>query len=221
MTKVGLISDSGGFGKDGVAVIEGATADYGIEIVANETFNAGDTDMSAQLTKIKGTDAEAVVMWTAGSEAATILQNADQLQMDLPIYGSHGNARMELIDGAGEAAEGFIFPAGKVLLPEAYGEGTEGYEVATDFIDRYTAEFGEAPSTFAGHAYDAIHIIVEAAKTLDEDFTPEELRDAIEGTSGLVAIGGTFTFSAEDHNGLTEYDLVLYEVSGGEWMLVE
>ena len=72
VTKIGLIADSGGFGKDGVAVIEGATADYGIEIVANETFNPGDTDMSAQLTKIKGTDAEAVVMWTAGSEAAII-----------------------------------------------------------------------------------------------------------------------------------------------------
>jgi branched-chain amino acid transport system substrate-binding protein len=221
VTKVALISDSGGFGKDGVAVIEGATADYGIEIVANETFNPGDTDMSAQLTKIKGTDAEALVMWSAGAEAATVLQNADQLQLGMPIYGSHGNARMELIDGAGEAAEGFIFPAGKILLPEAYGEGTEGYDVATDFIDRYTEEFGEAPNTFAGHAYDAIHIIAEAMMTLDEDFTPEELRDAIEGTSGLVAIGGTFTFSPDDHNGLTESDLVLYEVSGGEWVLVE
>jgi branched-chain amino acid transport system substrate-binding protein len=58
-------------------------------------------------------------------------------------------------------------------------------------------------------------------KTLDEDFTPEELRDAIEGTSGLVAVGGTFTFSPTDHNGLTEDDLVLYLVEGGEWVLVE
>jgi branched-chain amino acid transport system substrate-binding protein len=58
-------------------------------------------------------------------------------------------------------------------------------------------------------------------KTLDEEFTAAELRDAIEATNGLVAVGGTFTFSPEDHNGMTEDDLVLYEVTGGEWTLVE
>ena len=221
ITKIGVIADSGGFGKDGVANIEGMVGDYGITIVANETFNPGDTDMTAQLTKIKATDAEATVMWTAGSEAAIIASNAEQLQMGIPLYGSHGNARQEFIDGAGAGAEGFMFPAGKVLLPEAYGEGTEGFEVATDFVDRYTDEFGAAPSTFAGHAYDALYLIVEAAKTLDEGFTSAELRDAIEATDAFVGIGGTFSFSAEDHNGLTADDLVLYKVENGEWVLVE
>lgn len=221
ITKIGVIADSGGFGKDGVANIEGAVGDYGITIVANETFNPGDTDMTAQLTKIKGTDAEAVVMWSAGGGAAIVASNAEQLQMSIPLYGSHGNARMEFIDGAGAGAEGFMFPAGKILLPEAYGEGTEGYEVATDFIARYTEEFGAAPSTFAGHAYDALYLIVEAARTLDEGFTPAELRDAIEATDSFVGIGGTFTFSTDDHNGLTEDDLVLYKVENGKWVLVE
>jgi len=221
VTKIGLISDSGGFGKDGIANIEGMVGEYGIEIVANETFNAGDTDMTAQLTKVKGSDAEALVMWTAGSEAAIVLQNADQLQMGIPVYGSHGNARIELVEGAGEAAEGFVFPAGKILMPEAYGEGTDGFEVATSFVDDYTEAYGEAPSTFAGHAYDGLYLVVEAMKTLDEGFTSEDLRDAIEATSGFVGIGGTFSFSAEDHNGLVENDLVLYKVVGGEWTLVE
>ncbi len=69
------------------------------------------------------------------------------------------------------------FAAGKVLIPEAYGEGTEAYTVATDFVDRYTAAYGQAPSTFAGHAYDDLYLVVEAARRIDGDITPEALRD--------------------------------------------
>ena len=164
ITKIGLISDSGGFGKDGAAVMAAEAPKAGVTIVANETFNPGDTDMTAQLTKIKNSDAQAIVMWTAGSEAATIAKNAKDLGIDLPIYGSHGIARQEFINGAGDAAENVKFAAGKILMPELYGEGTEEYKVATDFVDRYKAAYGEAPSTFAGHAYDALYLIAEAAQ---------------------------------------------------------
>ena len=217
ITKVGLISDSGGFGKDGQAVLTADAPEYGVTIVDDETFNPGDTDMTAQLTKIKNSDAQAIVMWTAGAEAATIAKNARDLGIELPIYASHGIARREFIEGAGDAAEGIKLAAGKILLPEAYGEGTEAYTVATDFIDRYEKAYGEAPSTFAGYAYDALHLTVDAAKRVQGDLTPEALRDEIERTSGFVGTGGTFTFSAEDHNGLTADDLTMYEIVNGDW----
>ena len=217
VTKIALISDSGGFGKDGQAVIAAEAPRAGIEIVADESFNPGDTDMSAQLTKMKNSDAEAIVIWTAGSEAALIAKNAKDLAIDLPIYGSHGIARKEFITGAGDSANGVKFAAGKVLMPEAYGEGTDAYVTATDFIDRYTKAYGAAPSTFAGHAYDALYLITEALKRIDGDLTPEALRNEIEKTSGFTGIGGTFTFSAEDHNGLSASDLTMYEISNGEW----
>jgi branched-chain amino acid transport system substrate-binding protein len=196
-------------------------ADYDIEVVAEETFEPTDTDMTAQLTAIKGSDAEAVVLWSAGSAAAIVAQNMDALEMGIPLFGSHGNARKEFIDGAGEAAEGFKFAAGKILIPESYGEGSEGYEVATDFINDYTAEYGVEPNTFAGHAYDALMITVEAMMRLDGEFTPSELRDEIENTTSFVGIGGTFTFSDTDHNGMTVDDIVMYEVQDGDWVLAE
>ena len=220
-TKIGLISDTGGFGADGKAVIEKMAPDLGVTIVSDQTFNPGDTDMTAQLTKIKNSDAEAIVMWTAGSEAAIIAKNVKDLGIDLPLFGSHGIARREFIDGAGDAAEGVRFAAGKVLIPESYGLGTPAYKVATDFIDRYTAAYGDAPSTFAGHAFDALHLIVQAAKRIDGDITPSALRDQIEATSGFVGIGGTFTFSPEDHNGMTVDDLNMYLISGGDWTLAK
>lgn len=221
ITKIGLISDSGGFGKDGEAVIKVDAPKAGIEVVADQTFNPGDTDMTAQLTKIKNSDAQAIVIWTAGKEAAIIAKNTKDLGIELPIYGSHGIARREFIEGAGDAAEGVKFAAGKILIPEAYGKGSAAFTVATEFVDRYQAAYGEAPSTFAGHAYDALYLIVEAAQRIDGDVTPTALRDEIENTAAFVGIGGTFNMSAEDHNGLTENDLTMYEISNGDWKLVQ
>jgi branched-chain amino acid transport system substrate-binding protein len=219
--KIGVISDTGGFGTDGLAVLEAKAPEAGIEIVSSQTFNPGDTDMTAQLTKIKNSGADAIVMWTAGAEAAIIAKEVKDLGIDLPLIGSHGIARQEFITGAGDAAEGVKFAAGKVLVPEAYGQETEAYKVATEFIDQYKTTYGEAPSTFAGHAYDAFYIIANAAKQVGGDLTPAALRDQIEQTSGFVGIGGTFSYSPTDHNGMTSNDLIMYEIKGGTWTLVQ
>ncbi|HET6350882.1 MAG TPA: ABC transporter substrate-binding protein [Coriobacteriia bacterium] len=219
--KVALISDTGGFGKDGRAVFTEAAKKAGLEIVSDQTFNPNDADMSAQLTNIKKSGAEAIVIWNAGKEASTVVKNAKDLGIELPLYGSHGNARKEFVEGAGDAAEGFRFAAGKILMPEAYGKDSEAYKVGTDFVSRYQTEFGAPPSTFAGHAYDALYIVVDAAKRVKGDVTPESLSAEIAKTSGLVGIGGTFTFSETDHNGLTANDLTLYEVKDGNWSIVQ
>jgi branched-chain amino acid transport system substrate-binding protein len=221
ITRIGLITDAGGFGKDGQAVIKAMAPKDGIKIVADETFNPGDADMTAQLTKIKQSDAQAIVMWTAGAEAATIAKNAQDLAIDLPIYGSHGNARVEFIKGAGTAAEGIMVPAGALLDPTAYGTDTEAYKVTTAFIDSYKAAYNEDPNNFGGYAYDALYLVVNAAKGITGDLTPAALRDAIEKTTGYVGIGGTYTMSATDHNGLTEKDLIMYEIKDGAFTVAK
>jgi len=219
--KVAMIGDSGGFGKDGMAVFKANFANYGMTLVSEQTFNAGDTDMTAQMTKIKAANPDVVVLVSAGKEASTIAKEHQTLGIKAPLVGTHGNARQQFIDGAGSAANGFTFAAGKILIPSSYGTGTPELATAEDFIARFTAATGKAPDTFAGHAYDAINIIAAAAKSLPGDFTPAALRDAIEKTAGLVGIGGTFTFSPTDHNGMTEKDLVIYVVKDGKWQLAQ
>ncbi len=215
--KIALIGDSGGFGKDGIASFKANAPKYGMTVVAEQSFNIGDTDMSAQLTKIKAANPGAIVLVSAGKEAAIVAKNKQTLGIAAPLYGTHGNARQQFITGAGSAAEGFKFAAGKILLPQAYGQGTEPYTVAQDFITRFKAATGNNPDTFAGHAYDAINIIAAAAKNVQGDLTPAALRDQIEKTAGLVGIGGTFTYSPSDHSGLTAKDLVMYEIKDGKW----
>ena len=221
-TKVGLITEDTGFGKDGKALVNELAADYGFTIVSDQVFKPTDTDMTGQLTVIKGAGADVVVMWSSVAASSIVPKNMQQLGMTIPLVGSHGIARQEFIDSAGDAAEGTVIFAGKILVPEAYGVGSEAHQVATDFIARYEETYGEPPTnTFAGHAYDGLYLVVEAMKRLDEGFAPADLRDEIEATDGFVGIGGTFTFSETDHNGMTEDDLVGYSARGGAWTLLE
>ncbi|PKQ38770.1 MAG: ABC transporter substrate-binding protein [Actinobacteria bacterium HGW-Actinobacteria-1] len=219
LVNVAVISDTGGYGKDGHDLILKDADTAGVKIVADETFNPGDTDMTAQLTKIKAASPDVVLMWNAGKEAAIVAKNIKQLGMSVPLVGSPGNGRREFIEGAGDAAEGFRFAAGKILVPEAYGEGTPAFEVAQKFIADYSFAYGVAPDIFAGHAFDAFLVVTDALKRVEGEATPASLRDAIEATDGLVGVGGTFAYSPEDHNGLTEEELVFYRVDGATWVL--
>ncbi len=217
-TKIGLISDSGGYGKDGRDVILKTAPTLGIEVVSDQTFNAGDTDMSAQLTNISKAGVQAILMWTAGKEAVTIAKNKEQLGITLPWYGGSGQARKEFPTGAGAAAEGFVFGTGKSLVPSTWGQDSDEYTVVSAFAGNYKAAYGEDPDIFAGHAFDAMNILQDALKRAGADADGEKLNTAIEATKDLIGFGGNYTFSATDHNGLTEGDLTLYKIEGGTWV---
>lgn len=221
LTKVGLVTEDTGFGKDGRAFLVERAAEYDLTIVSDQVFKPADTDMTGQLTVIKAAGADVVLMWSSVSASSIVPKNMAQLNMEIPLVCGHGVARQEFIDGAGEAGEGVIAFAGKVLAPEAYGVGSEEYEIATSFVERYTDEYGMAPDHYAGHAYDGLYLIVEAMKRLGEVFTPADLRDEIEKTDGMPGIGGIFTFSPTDHNGLKASDIVRYRIEGSRWVLDE
>lgn len=221
LTKIGLITEDTGFGKDGRELVNEKVAEYGLAVVSDQVFKPTDTDMTGQLTVVKSSGADVVLMWSSVSASSIVPKNMGQLNFDVPLVCGNGVAKQEFLDGAGGAGEGVVAFAGKVLAPESYGVGSEAYEVATGFVERYTEEYGVAPDHFAGHAYDGLYLVVEAMKRLDEGFTPMDLRDEIEKTSGLPGIGGTFTFSATDHNGMTSNDIVMYRIEDGQWVLAE
>lgn len=219
-SKIAVLSDSGGYGKDGLAVIEKEAASAGLEVVVSKTFNPGDTDFSAQLTLVKNSGADAVLLWTAGKEGAAIVKAGAGMGIKLPWYGGSGQAKVEFPQGAGEAAEGFVFCTGKSLIPENWGTDSDEYEVVNGFAERYRAAYGEDPDIFAGHAFDALNIIVDAIGRTDGEITSDKLRDSIEGTKDLIGYGGTYTYSAKDHNGLGEDDLAVYTIENGVWKAV-
>ena len=213
--KIALLHDQNAFGTGGADELQQDCDDYGIEIVSRESYGSTDTDMTAQLTKIKETPAEAIVVWGTNPGPASIAKNMQQLGMNIPYVGSHGIANMKFIELAGDAADGVVFPAGRMLLPESIEEGSEWRTAVDDFITEYKNKFQVEPDTFAGHGYDAGLIITDAMKEAGND--PLKLRDQIEMTKGLAGIGGVFTYSPTDHDGLNVSDLIMIRIENGKW----
>ena len=92
---------------------------YGIEIVAEETYGPRDSDMTAQLTNLKGAPGiQALVNPGMGQGPAIVTRNVRQLGITLPLYQSHGVASKSFIELAGEAADGVRLPAAAILVAD-------------------------------------------------------------------------------------------------------
>jgi branched-chain amino acid transport system substrate-binding protein len=218
--KTALLYDTNPFGTDGKNVVEAEAPDFGLEVVVSEGYQTDESEegMDTHLTNIMTYDPEVVVVWGTNPGPAKIAKRMRDKGIDLPYVGSHGIANQAFIELAGEAANGVVFPAGKMLIYEQVLEpGTEEYDFIKDFSDAYFEEYGEQINTFAGHGWDAILIITEALKRAGVGATPAELRDEIEATEGLVGTAGIFTYTVEDHNGLTPDDLTMVEIVESKW----
>ncbi|MDF1527488.1 MAG: ABC transporter substrate-binding protein [Sedimenticola sp.] len=219
ISKVALISGSGGFGKSGRNESLAMAASYDIEIVADEQYGAKDTDMTAQLAKIRDTDAQAILNFGFGSGPAIVTKNVRQLGITLPLYQSHGVASKKFIELAGEAAEGVRLPAAALLVADLLPESDPQRPVLLGYKNLYEGKYGDV-STFGGHAYDGLMIALEAidrANSTDK----AKVRDEIEKTKGFPGTGGVFNMSASDHLGLGLDAFQMLEIKNGNWTIVK
>ncbi len=218
ITKVALISGDGGFGKSGRAQSLALAAEFGITIVADESYGRKDTDMTAQATKIRASDAQAILNFGFGSGPAIVTKNIRQLGIKLPLYQSHGVASKKFIELAGAAAEGVRLPASALLVADILEDSDQQKSVLVAYKKAYEAKHGPV-STFGGHAYDGLMIALEAidrANSTDKT----AVRDQIRATANFVGTGGIFTMSKDDHLGLGLDAFRMLEIRNGDWTLV-
>jgi branched-chain amino acid transport system substrate-binding protein len=221
LSRVGMISGTDGFGQSMrtqcLRVAQGA----GIQIVADEQYGPRDSDMTPQLTRIRGAaGVEAVVNAGFGQGPAIVTRGYSQLGLRLPLYQSHGVASREFINLATPAAaEGIRMPTPALLIAEQLPESDPQRRVLVDYKTAYEREFNQPVSTFGGYALDGLMILVEAIRRANStDGT--RLRDAIRQTRGYVATSGVFNMSATDHMGLDLSAFRMVEIRGGEFRLI-
>ncbi|MBN2719656.1 MAG: ABC transporter substrate-binding protein, partial [Proteobacteria bacterium] len=181
-------------------------------------------DMSAQLTKIKGTDAQAIVCWGTNPGPAVIAKNRKQLGITIPLYNSHGVASPKFIELSGGATEGTFLPAGKLIVVDQLAANDPQKTLLAKYKADYENRFGAGTvNTFGGHAWDAFQLAVKAIENAEKagGATRATIRDELEKIQGFVGTGGVFNFSAEDHNGLTKDGFVMVEIKNGTWNLAE
>jgi branched-chain amino acid transport system substrate-binding protein len=180
-----------------------------------EEFEATVNDAKSMLTRVKKAKPQAIVVWGTAQESAVVTKNIREIGMDVPVIESHGIGTKEFIELAGDAANGVIFPAGKLLVVDGLDDSDPQKEVLQKFKEDYEAKYNKAASTFGGHAYDAVWMLVNALKEAGAD--QEKLRDALEKTENFVGISGVFNMKPDDHNGLTSDSLAMIEIKDGEW----
>jgi branched-chain amino acid transport system substrate-binding protein len=219
ITKIAIITVSNGYGDSGKEQLEAQAPDAGIEIVAKESFGEEDNDMTAQLTVIKGTDAEAIVCWGTNPGPAIVAKNLVQLGIEIPLLQSHGVASPKFIEYAGEAADGNILPTGKILVIDQLSLLDPQRKVLSEYKELYEGTFETDVSGFGGYAWDGMGIIADALKTSGADRAM--LRDAIENTKKYVGVSGVFNMSPEDHTGLTKDAFVMVIIENGNWKIIE
>ena len=220
ITKVALLSETSGFGQSGKKETEGVAAKYGITLVANETYGPKDTDMSPQLTKIKGAaGVQAVFVFGLGQGPAIVTKNYKQLSITLPLYHAHGIGSDEFIKLAGAAAEGIRLPSAALLVADKLAASDPQKPVVVAYSKAFQEKWKTEASAFGGYAYDGLMLAVEAIKRAGST-DKAKVRDAIEATKGYIGTGGVVNMSAKDHMGMELSAFRMLEIKNGDWTLV-
>ena len=216
--KLAILTVSDGYGQAGREVLKELIPAGGFELAADESYGPKDTDMTAQLTKIKGAAPDAVICWGTNPGPAVVAKNRVQLGMATPLYMSHGVASRKFIELAGEAAEGLFLPAGKLTVAAQLPDADPQKAPLLAYAKAYEERFKTPASAFGGYAYDGLMLVAEAIKA--GDAAPAAIRGNLEKINGFPGVAGVFRFSGEDHNGLDETAFVMVTIAGGDFRLL-
>ena len=219
LTKIGVLTSNTGFGQAGKAQLEKLAPAYGLTVVASEVYDKAATDLTAEVTKMKASGAQALVNWSIEPAQSIVLKNARQIGLTIPLFQSHGFGNVGYVKAAGAAAEGVIFPAGRLLVAESLPDSNPQKKLLVEYKRGYEARYKEDVSTFGGHAYDAFLMLQAGLK--GGGTNRQKARDAIESIHGMAGTAGVFNMSATDHCGLTPDAFEMLTVKDGRFQVLK
>ncbi|WP_269411698.1 ABC transporter substrate-binding protein [Lentibacillus daqui] len=193
------------FTKAGYDSMKEAAEDLDLDIVTTQTFQKGQSDYKAQLTKIKQLKPDIILCSALYNEGAVIMKQARSQGIDVPFVGGNGFNSPEVIDIAGDAGNGLI-----VATPWFTGKDDEKVQ---DFVKAYKDEYGDEPDQFAAQAYDGLYIIADALKNAGDD-DRDKLRDALAETKDINGVLGNISF---DEDGDVVMDPVVLTIKDGKF----
>jgi len=217
---IAIASGNDGFGKAGKDQLEKLAPAFGIKVAASETYDSKATDLSALVAKLKADPAiQAVINWSVVPAQAIIAKNMRQAGWQVPLFQSHGFGNLKYAEAAGAAAEGIIFPCGRLLVVDTLPANHPQKALLAQYKKEYEAKYKEDASAFGGYAFDAMNMVAAAVKKGGNDRA--KVRDAVEGLKNFAGISGMFSFTPQDHNGLTIDSFAMMTVKDGKFVLYQ
>ena len=215
--KIALLNSDTPFGTSGREQLEKNAGAYGVTLVMQQTFGNDDKDITPQLTKIRGSDAEATVVWATGPGLAIAVKNHRQLGIKTPVYLAHSANDFNFLRLAGEAANGVLISSSKIYVIDLLPAADPQKPVLQAFVRDYQAKYNKLPATFAGNGYDATMMIAEAIGKAGTNCA--KIRDAIEGLKNYVGVTAVYSYSPDDHFGAQASSVVMLTVKDGKFAL--
>ena len=197
--RIAILHDDGAYGSQGTLIVQGEAKTQGLDVADDEAFPIGASDVTAQLTKIKSSGADTIVIWTASPTAAIAVRQIRQLGIKMNVIGSTGIVSDNFLRLTGKDGEG--------VYADVDLNFTHPNQQQETFLRAYRSAYGARPSNFASFAWDAAHI---AALALDQShftFDGDTVSAALIALKPYAGTTGTYKFSDSDHNGLSLADV--------------
>lgn len=160
----------------------------GGSIVEEQSYSQGDTDFSAQLTAIRGSEAQGIFVPGYYAEVGAIARTAERLKVELPLLGGDGWDAPDLFKIGGDALNGSYFS--NHFAPDA------ATERAKKFVADFEKKYGKKPTGLAALGYDAANVMVDAIKRAPSS-DPKAIREALAQTKDFEGVTGKITINAE------------------------
>jgi len=201
-------------GMSGGGQLQALSGEYGIMVVAVEKFAAADTDMRPQLLRLSRSNAEAIAIVGASNPVGVIAKNAKEVNIKIPIIGSHGAVSNQFIKIAGDAAEGIYFIGPKSVA----GEYLDANDPFKKGYDKLMKDLNKEFDIFHGNGYDSIYLIAEVLKIAGPDADRNKVRDAFEKINNFTLVNATYTFKSDNHDGPQADSLIPLVVKYGKFI---
>jgi branched-chain amino acid transport system substrate-binding protein len=207
-TKVCTMWFNNKYGRMGIQEVRNIARRLGHPVLYDLSFNSGDKDFTTQLSKVKESGAEALVLWGLYKEIAAIVKQARDMGVQAELIGGDGFVSSTFLEYAGPAAEGVVatFPY-DVDAPMAENRA---------FVEAFTKEYGHAPDSFGAHGYDAMSVLLAAVEKGGQNRA--RVRDALAETTEFPGVTGPVTFN---NVGNDKRKPPLARVQNGKFVLIE
>lgn len=184
LKRLAIMHVTGAYGNDGANATEKSLKDLGLSPVVRASFERGDKDFTAQLLKIKESNADGVFYWAIYFNTAMVVKQASQLGITAQALGSDAMGYPKFIELAGEVSEGFIASA-------IFHAGDPSPKVQ-EFAGKYRNKFKKEVDPTSACAYDTMYVLanaIERAGSIDKT----KIRDALRQTD-YEGVTGRFKF---------------------------
>jgi branched-chain amino acid transport system substrate-binding protein len=216
------------YGQTGRETFDRAVKEMKFTPAIIEKYAPGSTDVGPQITHIKASGADGILITGNLADTVMVIKNARDMEFTGPIVSDYAIVGPEFIDLGGKYVEGIVTTSLKALVAPELADNDPQKKVALELYNTYTKLHGKF-SLYAGHMWDEMYLLAEVLKKVDPKLDPTkdadlvkiraEIRDNLEKIKGFVGQNGIFNYSPDNHNGLPPKCYVPVVVEGGKWRL--